>query len=1033
MLLMKSTMTVLLSGLLATVLTASGKEWIKNGDFENEKTAPWFFSPPAKTASLSIIKDSNLPGGGSGALGITVANTRRVDVRQSLKAGPGKYKLTMYIDTTRCTKPSGYVMVQLTGSVGKKWKAFATVATPYSTANEWIKLKWKKYEKIITVPQGGELSSFYIVLVNITGTVMVDRISLLDYNEDEQKKDQELKDRAAAMEAAQKAAPQAAFRSKKYQNLFRINETPEHVFELSNPADREVSVPVSFTTTDYFGRTVRKTDKEFKIPAKGKVSEALRYPECRLPGFYCTTASWKSGIISGELKASFVKVGPVPQKNDPLFGITHYFNLGFHARNAELMESLAVGSKGIIFPWNWYLKDFLTNKTKTFEKIRQNLEDLKKCGIEPVGGFDMNYGAWKRDAWKRWMPKEKVKGEDPTVEELQEVLVPFIEKIVTLYKPYIKNWELGGELDCGYQNYAAAYPNYIGMMKFSAEAIRRIDPDAVICGIGCGGMKSHPQYQMITRVLPEVKDYLDGISPDLYPAGNRYGKGFVTLNSEENNFRPSMLKLVEMAKVTKKQYVSCAEGGPSIVRSTPLDDPCGATMANVEARQFILLKTVPNFRHWLYYKPFVSLKGSYDWSMWEKENPRQVVSAYAATARIMAFAEFVKELKLHQDIPCWMFRKDGKYFAAIWYNGKENLKVKLPDNIPAEAKDVQGNPIELKDSILYLGEAPVYLYAKNPAALEKLLADASAGVSELEFVLDRQQAGKTLLAIKNKSGHKIDLTLKSAEIPETKTIPYSDKIELVSGEIKTVEKPVGADSVTFHLETGKGRKYAASAVLKPVKVPFVNSFAELEKKAVPQRLDDPSKQITGYDDLKTHGVYTGLDDLSGSFRLGYDKQYLYLEARVKDNVHLNNCSPGFLYMGDSIQFAIDTNRDAKMKLFRGVRGYSDDDFNFVSGLVKGKPYTWCFVAPTKKSAELRDKQYRLNPEITRDEKTKTTLYRIKLAFSDLAPLKPEKGRNFGFSLIIFDKDTSTSFYSMEYSAGVSHPFEPSKYPAFQFE
>ena len=237
----------------------------------------------------------------------------------------------------------------------------------------------------------------------------------------------------------------------------------------------------------------------------------------------------------------------------------------------------------------------------------------------------------------------------------------------------------------------------------------------------------------------------------------------------------------------------------------------------------------------------------------------------------------------------------------------------------------------------------------------------------------------------------------------------------------------------FHLETGKGRKYAASAVLKPIRVPFVNSFAELEKKAVPQRLDDPSKQITGYDDLKIHGVYTGLSDLSGVFRLGYDKQFLYLEARVKDDVHMNSNPPQRIFDGDCIQFAIDTKRDAKMKLFRGVRGYSDDDFNFVSALAKDKPYIWCFVAPAEKRTELLNKPYRLTPEITRDEKTKTTFYRVKIALTDLAPLKPEKGRNFGFSIVIFDRDTPASFYHMDYSVGVCHPFDPSKYPAFQFE
>jgi len=410
-----------------------------------------------------------------------------------------------------------------------------------------------------------------------------------------------------------------------------------------------------------------------------------------------------------------------------------------------------------------------------------------------------------------------------------------------------------------------------------------------------------------------------------------------------------------------------------------------------------------------------------------------VVSAYAATARIMAFAEFVKELSIHRDIPCWIFRKDGKFFAAIWYNGKEKLKVKLAGGIPAQAKDVQGNPVTIKDNTLYLGEAPVYLYAKSSAALEKLLANAADGVSELSFDLDQQQNGKAVLMVKNLSGHKIDLSLKSAEIPGGRTIQYTDRFSLFPGEVRMVEKPIEANSVVFHLETGSGKRYTASATLKPVIVPMVNSFAELEKKAAPQLLNDPVRQVPCYEDLSQHGNYTGLDDLSAVFRLGYDRQHLYLEVRVKDDIHLNNNAPARIFAGDCIQFAIDANRDAKMKRMRGIKGFSDDDFNFVSALAKGKPYTHCYTASMETGAKLLNKTYRITPEITRDEKTKTTLYRVKLAFSDLAPLRPEKGRNFGFSLILFDRDSPLSCHSMEYTGGVSEPTDPAKYPAFQFE
>ena len=67
------------------------------------------------------------------------------------------------------------------------------------------------------------------------------------------------------------------------------------------------------------------------------------------------------------------------------------------------------------------------------------------------------------------------------------------------------------------------------------------------------------------------------------------------------------------------------------------------------------------------------------------------------------------------------------------------------------------------------------------------------------------------------------------------------------------------------------------------------------------------------------------------------------------------------------------------------------------------------------------------------ETAKTTTYRVKLAFDDLAPLKPVPGKVFGFSLLVFDKDEPNSFYHMAFSPGVGHPFDPSQYPAFRFE
>ena len=247
--------------LFLCAVLAQGSEWVKNGDFETGEITPWKLLKPNKNVNLSIVTDSGSPCPGNGALGITLSKERRIDIVQGVKIGPGKYKLTAYMDTSRCTKPSGYIMLYLSGSVNGKWHNFGAVATPGTARGGWKKTEWEKYEKIISVPEDGMIRSVNIVLANyLTGTVMLDGISIRDYSEEEEQKDRERKQQgekqAAELKSQQESAPQGMLLSRKYRNLFQHDETPELSFELKNPADREVSLKVRFTTVDYFGKKV---------------------------------------------------------------------------------------------------------------------------------------------------------------------------------------------------------------------------------------------------------------------------------------------------------------------------------------------------------------------------------------------------------------------------------------------------------------------------------------------------------------------------------------------------------------------------------------------------------------------------------------------------------------------------------------------------------------------------------------------------------------------------------------------------------
>ena len=296
--------TKILAACLASNLLAlplAGAEFVKNGSFENGKIVPWWLSKPNQNVSLSIVSDSGSPCGGTGALSITLSKEQRIDITQNVKIGPGKYKLTAYMDTTRCTRPGGYIMLYLSGSVNGKWHNFGCVATPGTRRSGWKKTEWQKYEKIVTVPEGGVIKNVNIALINnLTGTIMLDGISIRDYSDEEEQKDREGRQqegkRNAELKAMRETAPQGRLLARKKNNLYRQEETPELGFELKNPADREVSLKVKFSTADYFGRTVLTAERNSQFR---RMEKSAKFCVILSSGSPDSTAQMQSGNRTG--------------------------------------------------------------------------------------------------------------------------------------------------------------------------------------------------------------------------------------------------------------------------------------------------------------------------------------------------------------------------------------------------------------------------------------------------------------------------------------------------------------------------------------------------------------------------------------------------------------------------------------------------------------------------------------------------------------------------------------------------------------
>ena len=808
--------------------------------------------------------------------------------------------------------------------------------------------------------------------------------------------------------------------------MFEPGETPELAIVASNSTERALDLKLGLRTLDYFGNVVASGEEKLAVGAKEAVEKRIAYPEIKRLGFYCTVAEWKACGFSGTAEGSFVKVAEPLANPDKVFGVSC-----FCGNEVEVFKRMGVGTKGVQFNWGW-LEDRKRPGPENvkLDALKAEVKAMREAGIRVFG---MVSGSDKH-APSRY--KQKVKrGDDPIadVPKYYADFETFAKAIATEFKDHITDWSCGTEINLVAPQNPYMYERHIDLARIFSRAVKAVNPDAVVLGISVSGGdgRIYPRFPYMRKLAPRLADCLDGLSPDQYTDGQDYGEGLENLNSEQGQLREIMQEVIAIADKHGMKRVAIDEKGPSFVRSLPIASPKGKFAADIVAREFIILKTLPRVDHWLYFRPFNwNPKSTRDWGMWETHNPRQVVAAYAATARLMAHAEFEKGLDVHADIPCWTFRKDGRYFATLWYNGEKPLPFKLAC-APVEVRDAMGNGLE---GAITLSSSPVYAYFGTLADLEKAILGAKYSIPSIEAMMETMAADRTVLAIRNKSGKPV-----SVKVAEFSTVPMREMPEELKKTItveakatKTIELGFSAEKIALSLDSGEGAPISARSEFSPIRVGRIGGWDEIGK-CMEVRLDDPLTQMPGYADLKVNGVYEGLDDLSVRARFGYGDDALYIEYLVKDDIHSNQSRPPRVFHGDCVQFAFDARNNARISLFGGKRGFDDDDYNFVVGSADGVPTLWCYVAGSETRGRIQGRSL-AQPEITSDEAAKTMRYRVRIPFADLAPLKAEKGRVFGFTFLAFDYDPpATGHCQLRLSAGASTPFDPSKFKLFMFE
>jgi hypothetical protein len=141
------------------------------------------------------------------------------------------------------------------------------------------------------------------------------------------------------------------------------------------------------------------------------------------------------------------------------------------------------------------------------------------------------------------------------------------------------------------------------------------------------------------------------------------------------------------------------------------------------------------------------------------------------------------------------------------------------------------------------------------------------------------------------------------------------------------------------------------------------------------------------------------DDLSASYYVGWDSNFLYIAVKVHDDKYVQLAHGANIYKGDSIELLIDTNVAGDYY----VKQLNTDDYQI--GISPGNPsisdenpevYRWF---PSGKAGSLTD--------VTVSAQDEGPIYRLEAAipWSDLG-ITPSHGLHLGFGLSVSDDDQS---------------------------
>lgn len=627
----------------------------------------------------------------------------------------------------------------------------------------------------------------------------------------------------------------------------------------------------------------------------------------------------------------------------------------------------------------------------------------------------------------------------------------FLEQIARRYGPRFATWSFCCEIDLLAHRLERGMDGYVDLVKAGSEAIRRVQPDAVVGGIGVTGAdaRSTPSFPVARKLWERMHDYQDGMFFDLYASPRYYGPGLRVVEPEENDLDGHLRDAVELVR----QYgpgkrVAIEEKGWAIDSRLPVDAPEAVAMARCLCRSFLLARSVDEVEHYMWFQLDTGWdEGGYSYSLFRHEgdalNPRPAAASYAGVARLLAGATEPRRVDLHKDLYAIVFTHGQGARAALWtpLETPVRLLCELPEG--TRITNMLDTSLTVEAGALTLTKEPLFLWGEN-VAREHLDEALSKGRFELPCVtLDVRLSRIDTVTVRARNLLNTDQTGEIVlRTPQDWTVSEPKReVRLTADGTATAEFRVRRnDPGTMPLRPGGFQACWTSPGHGGVNVESSPTVFPVVRLVQPPAVDGDLAEFASLPPIELDGqtyldppdapsakLWTGIDDLSATLRVAWDDACFYFAAQVRDDTFVQERTGSSIWANDSFQLAFDPDNDTTGAVFAGKSGYDEDDREFGIALTPQGVQTFQWAGTP-------DGVGRLVPEchlaVTREGDI--TRYEWAVPWTLVQSRKPQAGDILRFNAVVLDVDQKgkTARYWMGFTPGICGGKDPSVYHSF---